>query len=1345
MATLPIKVTTSGISQASREIKQLDGQLVKGSKSASAMGSNMGSLATKVVGAVAVFKAFEAITSKVIANGINYNKTMENQLQGLTSLTVATSKNIDSMGKALTLQDKYTLAQKESLGTLRELTALNAQTPQTLEQTVKVYKSLLPSFKQVGASQKEMLDITKSLAVASASAGIEFNSLLAGVDGLATGTVLSNSDLGRFLNTIGLTNEKLKDSNDVVGLVTSSLKDFNVEIDTMDTATSNLENAWNELTGTLTGVIFDNVKDSVKDLADYLNIANVALVNFFNSFRDASNLSSVDALNKRVLDVYSEIENKTKDLSETSFFETIFGKGGDGKTRAELRALKVELLSAVSEYDKFTESSASLVAKIGGSNPISDKKSKSKKTSKTKKEEIATTSLADWKEYYETIGDYSTAWALKEASLKARYVDATEEQFKKMASIAKTEYYDEIEKRNEKLKKTFEFDISLDGLDSSTTSLLKTMENLTEAQKEFNKYTKENGKDSEGYDEAKEKHQDNMVKGYSNLSGAIASMFSQGSKEAEAFTRIQAGIAMISGVTAVLEQAKGDPYSSFARMAKMAGTVAGLLGNANIAFGGIGGSSTSTTSDYYSSLEANTGTGTILGDSKAQSESITNAMEVLEDFAEPQFETLESMNYYLKNISDNIGGVSSLLLQQGGFAFGEGVSGYDTGYGNRFTAKDLGLGGAVSVLNTMTGGLSLFGDVINSVLGGLFGKTSVSQSLTDSGIFFADTLLTSAIEEFDGSSFQTISTTVKKKSWFSSSSSTSINTYFEDLDSETERQFSLVLDGLYQTTLLAGDALDQSSSETAKSLEDFIISIGKISLKDKTGDEIQEELTTIFGAIGDDIASTAFPLLTAFQAVGEGMFETLTRVATGMEESEYYINKLGIAFGDIAYTDILNTQGDVGFEALSQSIIRTDEALYGVDNNLVQLISSLDTTAEGLYETYTELDTLRDRLGFLGQDLNGLSRAMVVGAGGIDELQNGFESYFDNFLTDSEQLAFNTSQVRDEFNKLGIELPTSKQAFTELLNSLDLTNESGQEMYGRFISLSDVFNDITEAQDGYLDSIQSTIDALNELSGDTDSGRFEQLTRFNQLTADFATSQDSDTLDAILSLGTTLGNDSALTSSVISSLEKTSSNIGLTGEDNLASAYIEQPKTAEEIQAIAFNSEKSDFEERLSSAYNEQSKIVSSNFNLWEGGKTYEVVGKTSEQIIAIQNSNPAWYNKFSTDDKYLNSQITIEKLLEEKALKGYSKGGYTGIGGINDVAGIVHKGEYVVNQQQMASIGGVSGMESLLKNGNTELIKSIDDLVGYTKSILKDNMELTRIIKRVTLGGSVMQVELAK
>lgn len=56
--------------------------------------------------------------------------------------------------------------------------------------------------------------------------------------------------------------------------------------------------------------------------------------------------------------------------------------------------------------------------------------------------------------------------------------------------------------------------------------------------------------------------------------------------------------------------------------------------------------------------------------------------------------------------------------------------------------------------------------------------------------------------------------------------------------------------------------------------------------------------------------------------------------------------------------------------------------------------------------------------------------------------------------------------------------------------------------------------------------------------------------------------------------------------------------------------------------------------------------------------------------------------------------------MIAGQAIAGFSNGGYTGSGGKYDPAGIVHKGEVVFSQEDIARWGGVGNVEKLRKNG---------------------------------------------
>jgi len=248
------------------DLKADTSNLVKGmNKAQSSVKNAVKGMKTAIAG-LAIGAAFKS----AITTGIKYNKVIEEQTQSITALIAATSKQEDAMGNSISVTELYTRANAEAVDVLGQLEEINKSTPHTLGQTAQIYKTMLPSMKGLGVSTAELVQMTKKLSIAAGAGGVQFQSLLAGVDGLATGTVLANSDLGRFLSTIGLSNEALKESTDVVGLFEDKLGSFQAP-DTMQVAISNLENAWGKFMGTLTSDSFQAGKKGLNALAEHIN------------------------------------------------------------------------------------------------------------------------------------------------------------------------------------------------------------------------------------------------------------------------------------------------------------------------------------------------------------------------------------------------------------------------------------------------------------------------------------------------------------------------------------------------------------------------------------------------------------------------------------------------------------------------------------------------------------------------------------------------------------------------------------------------------------------------------------------------------------------------------------------------------------------------------------------------------------------------------------------------------------------------------------------------------------------------------------------------------------------
>ncbi|MCD6432684.1 MAG: hypothetical protein J7L21_01450 [Sulfurimonas sp.] len=234
--------------------------------------------AKSAVGIYAVGSAFKA----ALTAGFSYNTQLETTQQSITGLLVATSALVDENGNAITQQQLYNTAMGESAAILKDLQKINAQTPVTLNETAQIYKTMLPSMRQVGASQKDLMELTKNLAVASGVAGIKTAQLLAGIDGLADGTVLANSELGRFLRALGLTNDELKNSGDVVDLLNSKLGQLKGEL-TMTMQLSTLAEAWTSTWGVITEGLWSASKEWIEIIINFLNdtkqkIQNLPLV-----------------------------------------------------------------------------------------------------------------------------------------------------------------------------------------------------------------------------------------------------------------------------------------------------------------------------------------------------------------------------------------------------------------------------------------------------------------------------------------------------------------------------------------------------------------------------------------------------------------------------------------------------------------------------------------------------------------------------------------------------------------------------------------------------------------------------------------------------------------------------------------------------------------------------------------------------------------------------------------------------------------------------------------------------------------------------------------------------------
>ena len=408
------------------------------------------------------------------------------------------------------------------------------------------------------------------------------------------------------------------------------------------------------------------------------------------------------------------------------------------------------------------------------------------------------------------------------------------------------------------------------------------------------------------------------------------------------------------------------------------------------------------------------------------------------------------------------------------------------------------------------------------------------------------------------------------------------------------------------------------------------------------------------------------------------MFETLTRVATGMEEAEYYIERLGKGFEDLKYTDIINKQGNVGFEALLQSITAVEEKLYPVNNGLLTIVSGLNATAEELYSTYVSLDNLREAFKFLKVDVQAVSYATIRGAGSLEALVSGVDSYIENFLTEEERLEYSITMLKKEFGKLNIEMPTSKKGFKDLLASLDLTTEAGQELYGRLIILSEGFSDVVDESEKVY------------------SKTISRISNIQNAFLDMITLLDN-TINALLGKQT-----------------------GNTSTDATIANYLTKREQVDILLGKGSNISESELEtlNGLVSELATMATIIQGGFD-----DNANITTNLVKDLALIK-------SKLKYTNQFVETDI---KEQEGNILKGFSTGGYTGNGTTDEIKGYVHGNEWVVNSAQVNAIGGPDAVKNMVQK---EIIQK-NTKIQTTKLEYSNNK--SDIIDKVMTGQDII------
>lgn len=536
----------------------------------------------------------------------------------------------------------------------------------------------------------------------------------------------------------------------------------------------------------------------------------------------------------------------------------------------------------------------------------------------------------------------------------------------------------------------------------------------------------------------------NRLNMFATLADASSAYFDKESKGHKALQAVNQAIraAEMAGslaslaTTGSVETAKQSMYSITALAAALAGPwpanivafaqVAGMLAGIGVAVSGGGGGGGGDTG--YGGIKAG-GTGTTLGAEGDPSKSISNAIEMLADNSRIELTVSQRMLAELTKVREGIAGLAGDV------------------------SKDFFIRG-------MAGG-SFGDDFLDSGVGFLPGQTV--GDIINNGI--------------EGFGFNLIFQKGAQAMW-------------RELDPAFKRSISSVLGSIVDTVVSAADMLGLADGGLIDRMLSIIPTLGDtstyalngifqqggglLSFKDKSGKEIQEELEAVFSSVGDQMVAQALPALAAYQRVGEGMFETLIRVTNGIERAEYALELFGIAAID--YTEVVRKSGDVATEIVRQSVM----ALEPVGSGVAQIIDAFTGEFEDLLDTYQQLMQIRGLLRDIGSDDMALGTGQVRGAGGIDALASGIESFRDAFFSEQEQVDAAWARMAEQFERLNQVMPTTNQGFRDLVLGVDQSTEEGRQLFGALVVLAEQFADVTDRTDALAKGAADAAQALQE-------------------------------------------------------------------------------------------------------------------------------------------------------------------------------------------------------------------------------------------------------------------------
>ena len=235
-------------------------------------------------------KGVYSLANSYIELNASYEKTQKN----LASLIAVTHSNISTTNKVLNLNEKYSLSLKKASKTMENFNKLSVKSGYATKDLSEIFKSFY-----LGASKSlsfdESIKAFENLMQTLKISGIEVNQLKATMDGLGSGSVLSSSDLGRFLKQIDLSNDAIKEAvkngtlfNLIMEKTSSHTQIAALSLGSYEDNLNLLKNNFDNFRIELSKPYFDKLNQGLASLNDFIAQNEKQIKDFIKSLQELS-------------------------------------------------------------------------------------------------------------------------------------------------------------------------------------------------------------------------------------------------------------------------------------------------------------------------------------------------------------------------------------------------------------------------------------------------------------------------------------------------------------------------------------------------------------------------------------------------------------------------------------------------------------------------------------------------------------------------------------------------------------------------------------------------------------------------------------------------------------------------------------------------------------------------------------------------------------------------------------------------------------------------------------------------------------------------------------------------